>query len=110
MDAGVAARRWLAGLVLGGGLTFALLSTLYPLGILLLIALLAWTALKREALAAAGGALIGFGSVTLALFLVANAQCPVPGTCYESSPALLAAAALVIAGLGLTVIVVRRAS
>ena len=96
------ARRWFVGLVGGLVLPYFVLSTLMPLGAVLVVLVVVWINSSRERLAPAGGALIGFGAVTLALFLSANASCGTPGTCYESSPALRAAAALVVVGVVLT--------
>jgi hypothetical protein len=95
--------RWLAAGIIGLAFPFAVLSSLMPLGLLFLVLLAVWIRSNPERLAATAGLLIGFGSTTLALFLVANAGCAVPGTCYESSPALPAAAAVIGVGIVMTV-------
>jgi hypothetical protein len=109
VEASKGGRRWFAGLLLGGGLTFVLLSwVLMPVGVILMLVLIRWSGSGDDRLAAAGGLLIGFGSVTLALFLLANARCSSPGTCYESSPALPLAALVILAGVAASAVVVRR--
>jgi hypothetical protein len=109
VEASAAGRRWFAGLLLGIVLTFPLLSwVLMPVGVILTLVLIRWIGSGEERLAGAGGALIGFGSTTLALFLLANARCSVPGRCYEASPALPLAALVVLAGLAASAVVVRR--
>jgi hypothetical protein len=74
--------------MVGLALPFAVLSSLMPLGMLAVALLLRWIARGQEVLATAAGLITGFGLATLSLFLIANAQCSIPGRCYESSPGL----------------------
>ena len=108
MEPGEAARRWIAGLIIGLAMPFVVLSSLRPIGLLLVALVLVWLAREREVMAAAAGLITGFGSTTLTLFLVANAGCSIPGSCYESSPALPASAAVALFGVALTLVRLRQ--